>query len=258
MTGLGRPHVEFGMYPFASVAWAWDVLWASVHREVPWLPAELTRSNDVHARWYDTDCLVTHVCGAPYALLHQGDMHLVGAFDLDIADADGVGHYRSVLLSPHDLPLEQLVGPDRHAAANSADSLSGWFSLIDGTVGAGNEWPGTTTFTSAHIDSLRCLAKGEADLASIDSWSLTFIADEQPELLDGLHRVGVGPRIPTPAITVRKSLSSDQVDEIRAAFVRALADESTVSARAALHIRGFARNDQTHYDATFRLTDRTN
>lgn len=35
---------------------------------------------------YDTDCLVIHVCGAPLVLLHQGDMHLVGAFDLDMAD----------------------------------------------------------------------------------------------------------------------------------------------------------------------------
>lgn len=26
------------------------------------------------------------MCGAPFVLLHQGDMHLVGAFNLDMAD----------------------------------------------------------------------------------------------------------------------------------------------------------------------------
>lgn len=256
MNGLGHPHVELGMYPFASVAWAWDELWEAVHQRVPELPGELTRSGDVHARWYDTDCLITHVCGAPFALLHQGDMHLVGAFDLDIDDADGIGHYRSVLVSPHDVGLDALIGPDRHVVANSADSLSGWLSLLAGTVGAGSDWPGPVTFTSAHLDSIRCLAKGEADLASLDSWSLTFIADELPELVAGLHRVGVGPRIPTPAITARKSLSPGQVDEIRAAFVDALADDATATARRALHIRGFAANTRADYDATLRFTRR--
>jgi ABC-type phosphate/phosphonate transport system substrate-binding protein len=256
MSGLGHPHVEFGMYPFTSVAWAWDELWTAVHRHVPWLPADLTRSGDVHARWYDTDCLLTQVCGAPYALLHQGDMHLVGAFDLDIDDADGVGHYRSVLLSPHEVDLAELISPDHHVVANSADSLSGWLSLIAGTVGVGNEWPGPVTFTSAHVDSVRRLAKGEADLASLDAWSLTFIAEEEPELVDGLRRVGVGPRIPTPPITARKSLSLDQVDEIRAAVIAALDDDTTASARRALHIRGFASNTQSDYDAVIGLAPR--
>lgn len=256
MSGLGYPHVEFGMYPFASMTWAWDVLWAAVQQRVPWLPADLTRTGDVHARWYDTDCLVTHVCGGPFAQLHQRDMHLVGAFDLDIPETDGVGHYRSVLLSSHDAQLEQLIGPDRHVVANSLDSLTGWLSLIAGTVGAGNEWPGAVTFTSGHLDSIRFLARGEADLASIDPWSLDFIAAEEPDVVAGLHRVGVGPRIPTPAITARQSLSTDQVDEIRVALIDALVDDATSDARRALRIRGFAANTHEHYDATLRLTSR--
>lgn len=241
------------MYPFDSVAWAWDELWRAVHEHVPWLPAELTRSGDVHARWYDTDCVVTHVCGAPFAALHHGDMHLVGAFELDIDEAEPPGHYRSVLLSPHRLPLERLVGADRHVVANSADSLSGWLSLLAATVGAAGSWPGTVTFTSAHLDSLRCLAKGEADLAAIDSWTLALIAAEEPELVAGLHRLGVGPRIPTPAITARKSLHRHQVAELRLAIVSALEDPATADARAALRIAGFAENSFADYEATLTL-----
>lgn len=256
MSGLGQPHVEFGMYPFASVTWAWDDLWSAVHRRVPWLPGELTRSNDVHARWWDADCLVTHVCGAPFIVLHARDLHVVGAFDLDLDDADGLGHYHSVLLSPHDVPLDELVGPDCRAAANSPDSLSGWLSLIAGTVGAGREWPGSVTFTSAHVESLRCLARHDADLAAIDAWSLALFAAEEPALVADLHRVGVGPRIPTPAIAARACLSVDQVHEIRAAFVAALDDDATADARRALRIRGFAPNTSAHYEAVLRLTPR--
>jgi ABC-type phosphate/phosphonate transport system substrate-binding protein len=227
------------MYPFASVAWAWDAVWAAVHDRVPWLPAELNQSGDVHARWYDANCIVTHVCGAP--------------FELDIPEAEPVGHYRSVLLSPHDLQLDELVGPGRHAVANSADSLSGWLSLLAATVGPRQPWPGSVTFTSAHVDSIRALAKGEADLAAIDSWSLGLFASDEPDLVDGLHRAGLGPRIPTPAITARKTLDTAHVAEVRQAFREALADPATADARAALRISGFAENSLDDYRSTLRL-----
>lgn len=246
MSIVGGPHAELGMYPFASVAWAWDEIWNAVHRRARWTPERLTRSGDVHARWYDPDCLITHVCGGPFAALHRGDMHLIGAFALDIPEADG-GHYRSVLLSPHQRSLDELTPEVTHAVANSADSLSGWFSLLAATVGPGNDWPGDVTFTSSHLDSLRALADGEADLASIDSWSLALIAEEEPELVAGLHRVALGPRIPTPAITARRSLATEQVDDVRRAFIDALADPLTSEARAAVRISGFADNQLDDY-----------
>jgi ABC-type phosphate/phosphonate transport system substrate-binding protein len=235
------------------VAWAWDELWAAVHRRAPWSPESLTRSGDVHARWYDPDCVITHVCGYPFASLHRNDMHVVGAFALDIAEADGAS-YRSVLLSPHDRTIEQLVTDETHAVANSADSLSGWLSLLAATVGPGGEWPGRVTFTSAHRDSLLALAADEADIASIDSWTLAFVADEEPELLAPLRRVGLGPRIPTPAVTVRRTVEPGRVDELRAAFHAAIADPDTAPACRALHITGFVDHGLDDYLATLALS----
>ena len=136
---MAARHVEFGMYPFASVAWAWDELWAAVHQRATWTPETLTRSGDIHARWYDNDCVVTQVCGWPFASLHRNDMHLIGAFTLDLPEADSDARYRSILLSPHDRSLDELVGSDVHAVANSADSLSGWHSLRAATVGPGRD-----------------------------------------------------------------------------------------------------------------------
>ena len=255
---MANPHVELGMYPFASVAWAWDELWAAVHARAPWTPERLTRSGDVHARWYDNDCIVTQVCGWPLAALHRNDMDVVGAFELDIAEAATPGHYRSVILSRHRRPLDELVGPDVHAVANSADSLSGWHSLRAATVGPNEEWPGTVTFTSAHHDSVRALAKGEGDLASIDAWSLAFIAAEEPDLVASLHRVGVGPLIPTPALTARKSLGPQLLTDLRDAFGDALADPSTAAARSALAIGGFAALDLDDLTERHRSTQLLN
>ena len=244
------------MYPFESVAWAWDDVWAAVHERAPWTPAALTRSDDVHAHWYDTDCIVTHVCGWPFAALHRHDMALIGSFDLTIDDADGPGHYHSVLLSNRDVGLDDLVDPATRVVANSADSLSGWISLLAATVGPDAEWPGPVAFTSAPHDSHVALAKGDADLACIDSWTLTFVADEEPELLADLHRVGVGPRIPTPAVTARRTIGATRSAELSTAFRDALRDPSTEAARRALRIAGFATATLDDYLATLRLRAR--
>jgi ABC-type phosphate/phosphonate transport system substrate-binding protein len=240
------------MYPFASVTWAWQEIWAAVHRGAPWTPETLTWSNDVHARWSDPACVVTQICGGPFAAVHHADMHLVGTLALDIPEADG-SHYHSVLLTPHDRRLDELVGQDTHVVANGDDSLSGWVSLLAATVGVGNDWPGRVTFTGTHHASLSALARGEADLASIDSWTLALIAAEQPDLIAGLKRVGRGPWVPTPAITARRRLPLEQVDQLRSALREALADPATEPARTVLRVTGFADAELDDYLAILTL-----
>jgi ABC-type phosphate/phosphonate transport system substrate-binding protein len=231
---------ELGMYPFASVRWAWDALWEALCARVDWLPPKLAHSGDVHACWNDPDCLVNHVCGWPLARWHAEDHRVLGAFSLTIPEADG-HRYRSTLVSPHDVTLAELLGDDVRIAANSSDSLSGWISLLDATVGDRGALPGRVTFTSAHVESLRMLAAGDADLACIDSWSLALISNEQPELVDVLHRVGLGPWIPTPAVTVRNIVPVADGEHFAGAVVDVLADDASRPVREALLIDGFVR-----------------
>lgn len=236
---MNRPHAEFGMYPFESVAWAWDALWSAVADRVPWAPERLTRSGDVHARWSDEDCVVTQVCGGPLVVEHRDDLHVVGAFSIDVPHAMPDARYRSILLSPRRLDADDLTRPGTRAAANSDDSLSGWISLLAATVGAGNAWPGEVVFTGSHVASVRALALGEADVASIDAWSLALATAEDPDLVAGLHTVGVGPVVPTPAVATRHTGTGSPVTELRDAFDDATTDPELSDALAALRITGF-------------------
>lgn len=248
------------MYPFDSVAWAWDELWAAVHERTPWTPSTLTRSGDLHARWHDAHCIVTQVCGWPFAAVHGDDMSLVGAFSLDLPEAEPPAHYRAVVVGSAEVDIDGInidgIDLDRtHAAVNATDSLSGWHSLRAATVGPGREWPGTVTVTSTHRNSVAALANGEADLACIDPWSLAFITAEEPHLVGGLHRLGLGPLVPTPAITARTSVDEGLVRELRGAFGDAVADPAVAGALAALHIAGFVQMDLSDYLATLPLGD---
>lgn len=240
------------MYSFESVQWAWDALWDGVHTCAVWTPPALAHSGDVHARWIDPDCVVNHVCGWPLARYHADRHLLVGTFSLTIPEAEG-HRYRSTLLSPRPVPLAQLVSPDTRAVANSADSLSGWVSFLHATVGSTGTWPGTVTYTSAHIESLLALTRGDADLACLDSWTLALIERDQPGITTGLFRVGLGPLVPSPAVTVAHDVDGDQIDALRSALHDAIADPSLADAAAALRIDGFVDTEWSEYAATLDL-----
>lgn len=225
------------MYPFPSVRWAWDALWHGIAERVEWVPRELAHSGDVHARWDDPNCVVNHVCGWPLVTHHAAHHRVIGTFSLAIPEAEG-HRYRNTVIAATDATLSDLSPGELRAAVNSCDSLSGWVSLLDAT-GAGTEWPGELVLTSAHLLSLAAVRDGAADVACIDSWSLRLVERDQPELLDGVHRIGLGPLVPSPAVTVRTSVSEQDAESLALAFVDVLADEASTDIRSALMIDGF-------------------
>ena len=232
------PNACLGMYPFESVRWAWESLWERVARRVDWAPSTLADAGDVHAQWEDPECVVNHVCGWPLARWYSESHRVVGAFSLTIPESHG-HRYRSTLVSPHDVELAGLIAPDVRAVANSVDSLSGWISLLHATVGEHDPWPGEVAFSGAHVESLRALADGEGDIACIDSWTLALLAREEPALVEGLHRLALGPWIPSPAVTVRSDVSADEAGRLAQAFVAVLADVGSAEIRDALFVEGF-------------------
>jgi ABC-type phosphate/phosphonate transport system substrate-binding protein len=84
---------------------------------------------------------------------------------------------------------------------------------------------------------------GAADLASIDELTWGYLRRIEPDLVDGLHVVGRGPWIPSPAIVTRDG----PVDELRRAFTEAMADPATTTARATLLLAGFVELDDAEY-----------
>ena len=71
--------------------------------------------------------------------------------------------------------------------------------------------------------------------------------------MDGLHRVALGPRVPTPPITVRKTVGMRRLVELREAFHATVDDPATDHAREALRISGFVDIPLDEYLATLAL-----
>ena len=234
------------MYPLAPLRPAWDRLWAAVHDRASWTPATLTWTDDVAATWRDPDCAVTHACGWPVAASLRDVADVVGAFALDLPDTDG-HRYRTVLLATTERAPEPAGAT---AAVNADDSLSGSISLRAALAG-GRPWPGPIVWTGAHVESLRALREGRADVASIDPLTLHHVRRHQPDLVAGLHVVGAGPLVPSPPIVVPRGTPAQRIDQLRHALSGAL--DADTELRGQLAITGFVALDRTEYEPLLAL-----
>ena len=110
-------------------------------------------------------------------------------------------------------------------------------------------------WSGAHIESLRHLQAGRADVACIDAVSLTHIKRLYPDLVAGLHEIGNGPLVPSPPVIVPAATPSAIVDSLRDAFTWAVSDPAVADACGALCIDGFVSLDHAEYATTLQLVD---
>lgn len=229
---------SLAMYPLAPLRGATDELWASVRQHLGWGPDALEWSVLTPEVWHHPQLLVAQACGWPLVTELADSVAVVGTFDYDVPGAER-GTYRSVLVSRHDTSIGELrTRRDVVVAANAMDSLSGWISLQHAWGGK----PSTVVETGAHLESVRALATGRADVASIDAVSWALFADMEPGLVSPLHVVGAGPRVPCLPVVAGRRHTAD-VPALRAAFAAAVADAAIADACAALRIRGFVPLD---------------
>jgi ABC-type phosphate/phosphonate transport system substrate-binding protein len=240
----------FGMYPFASVWPAYQELWRAVAERVEWLPRELEPTDDVHSTWADPSVVVGQICGWPAAVPFRSTVQVFGAFCYDVPHA--VGHrYRSTIIATR--PGVAADFAQARAVANNPDSLSGFISLLAGLHGKGALSNHPVVFSGAHVHSLAALRRGEAEVAAIDSLSLHHILHENPSALDGLHRVGVGPLIPSPPLYTLAATTAERVADLRRRFAGAVADRALASSLEVLRITGFVSLESADYDEVVGL-----
>ena len=229
---------SLAMYSFAPLRPAVESLWGSVVRHLGWGPSGLEWDVLPPDVWRHSDLFIAQTCGWPLVTQLADEVAVVGTFDYDVPGSSG-GRYQSVLISREAVSFGLLR--DRSgvvAARNAADSLSGGVSL---------EWawggvPPSIVETGAHAESVRAVAAGRADVASIDAVTWALLGEVEPDLISQLSVVGSGPLVPCLPLVVPLRYAA-HVGELRAGFTAAVAD----SAFAQLRIRGFVPLDLDDY-----------
>lgn len=234
--------VSMAMYPFPSLRAATDELWSHIRRHLGWGPPGLEWDVVPPEVWYDDHLLCAQACGWPLVTSLSEVVHPVGTFDYDVPGAHD-GTYRSIIIGRDSTPLEQLVaGPGVVVAVNALDSLSGWISLQHVWGGV----PEQVVRTGAHLESVRAVVEGHAEMASIDAVSWFHFTRAEPRLTDSVHVLGMGPQVPCLPLVVGQR-HVHLLPELRAAVAAAVVDPTAHAACSTLRIRGFMPLDRADY-----------
>ena len=239
---------SLAMYPFDHLRPSWDQLWDGVRSRLSVDVPPLDWDLDVEGVSRRDDLVLGQMCGWPLATSMASSVHVVGTFDCDV-EGVGDGSYRSVIVSPFDAPLVEILHrPDLRAAANTPDSLSGWISLRAVTL-AHEVALDDVEWTGAHAKSIIAMQQERCHIASIDAVSWAHLAPH------GLHVVGHGPRIPCLPLVTARSLGLALRDELRTCITDTVADPSLAEACATLKIRRFLERDLADYKSVTRLLE---
>ncbi len=238
------------MYAFDAIRPAYERMWGGVVARVPDLPPTLTWPDDVHTSWTEDAFVVKQACGWPLVTRLAATVRVVGAFEHDVAGAEG-HRYRSVIVSNRG-PSDRVTDPADVAgstvAYNSADSLSGWISLLAWM----GESCGPAVETGSHLASLAMLRADRASIASIDSVTLAHVRRHDPDSFAGLHVIGSGPLVPSLPVIVPASLGDDAIARLRRALGEVIDDDSLADTRRELLTTGFVPLDLDDYRRDLR------
>ncbi|POR48828.1 ABC-type phosphate/phosphonate transport system substrate-binding protein [Paraburkholderia eburnea] len=211
-------------------------------REVD-LPAAFP--HDLLTLWRRPDLLLSQTCGFPYRMLGVANaVHLLATPAFDVEGCEGA-FYRSVLVvsaRAWDAGAVSLAAcRGLRAACNGPDSHSGMNALRhavaphahDGRFFSSIEWVGS------HLNALRALGAGEAEVAAIDCVTLAYVRDALPELLDDIRTIGVSAAAPGLPFIASRTVPEQHAALLRDALDAACAADAQ-RART-LRLRGFVR-----------------
>lgn len=246
-----RPVASLPMYDWPEVRWANDALWnlIGVRLRASGIaaPKALDRSRRFGDDWLDPGLVLSQTCGYPFSTRLIGKVRLVGTPVYAVEGCDGP-YYSTFIIARRG---EGGGLPDfrgRRFAKNSDDSLSGYVALRVAMREAGLD-PNSAEWveTGGHRASIRAVAAGEADIASIDAICWALAKDYEREAVAKLAvvtRTKLRPGL--PFITARDR-PPDEVAAIRTVIRGALADPASEAPRAALHLADVAIVAETDY-----------
>ena len=221
---------------------AHDAFYAAFREALGYGPDALDRTTAYDATWAHPDLLLGQICNLPYRAKFIDKVTRVANVDFGLPDTPA-GYYHSVFVVRAERAALGLAPAALGTFAyNDALSQSGW-GAPHATLANKGLQVHSTLRTGAHVDSMRAVADGRADLAAIDAVTWKMLQAYEPATAD---LSVVGRTILSPGMTFITAKGNDPAP-IRAALNAAYEATSAENA-AAIHMHGLLTLPDAAYD----------
>jgi ABC-type phosphate/phosphonate transport system substrate-binding protein len=168
-------------------------------------------------------------CGFPYVSQWREHLRPLACLHYDAPHCEGKMHRSVIIVSADNTAksLEQLRGS--RAAINGYDSNTGMNLLRHAIapLAGGEAFFSDVTVTGAHVESLRAVAEGRADVAAIDCVTFAYIGDYYPEWVAKVRVLATTADSPALPLFTRRDASEAWREALLAAWKSVLVENRT-------------------------------
>ncbi len=228
-----------------------DYIGQKVDRPVEFIDRE--QYDEINRLMKEGQVDVAFVCSGPYVDGHD-------EFGMELLAAPQVYHgtvYYAYIITSAGSPIRKF-GDLRGKTFAFADPLSNTGKIVpEYMLAKMNETPETffkkTIYTFAHDKSIKAVAQGVVDGASVDSLIWEYTNRTNPQLTAKTKIIGKSAPYAVPPVTVRKDLSPDLKRALRAAFLNAHQEPRGRELLDKMMIDKFVVLDDNAYDSVRKM-----
>ncbi len=255
------------MYDFAELRAATSAFWRAIGERLRQagmggVPTHLIRAPDYASAWWDPRLILGQACGYPLFSSPNASQYIpnrprIVATPVYSAPGCKGPRHRSVFIvnaKSTYATLADLRG--RACAINGFDSNTGMNLLRAAIAPLAEEGSffGSVVVTGSHAQSVEAVARGAADLASIDCVTFAHLQRLDPDLTARARQIGQSVLAPAPPFITASIADEDILQLLRNALNGVAADPVLKSVNAALLIDGFELVSEADYELSLRLT----
>jgi ABC-type phosphate/phosphonate transport system substrate-binding protein len=243
------------MYNLPEMAPQNAAFWKALSKEITSVkfanaPVELALSRPAVPDAIGKEVLFSQACGYPLQTIYRGQFALLAAPTYNFPGCGAATHRAFIIVrrdasykTVEDLRAARFALNSRHS--NSGMNLP---RIMLARLGATAPFFGSVVETGSHTESIRRVAAGDLDAASIDCVTYGFFGDYRGEEMSGLRVLAETPDSPAIPFVTSVATPPEQIDALRAALLRMANDPGHKSVLRGLRIETITPVDLADYE----------